>query len=202
VITRAIGDFFVNATSKPAAYEQLLSITKILHDPNDRNSLGNAQGARCFIHFLRRYVVEILGEAKQSQKEELSGLALACGEGDTNRTAHTAAYEMFMKRNFSEWVPTIPNIHAELEISATFQTERKPDFVNGLLNWSKISPIANRCMMCKRFQGLYYKLIPIPQIQQAILDDSNMSLSQIEENLSLMRCSLRSTETVREQPRK
>jgi hypothetical protein len=78
-------------------------------------------------------------------------------------------------------------MRAELLALDTTGTEREPQFVGGLINWAKIRPLAMRCLVLKRFQTQRYKLIPIPQIQRALLRENVLSESEIEDKIEEIR---------------
>jgi hypothetical protein len=192
-MTIVFGRFFISADNQRKAYQRLIAIARALQ------SLGNAHGTDCLVRFLMRDSVMSLAEQPQAEWDDIPILALACGtRKDDQRIPDAHPYEIFTKTNFLGWTATIPNLHAELDICAHLPARTSPDYVKGLLNWEKISPIASRLMMCKRFQAVRYKLMPVPQIQRPFVEVSNLTLPEIEMEIHKMRCFAKvgSTKTV------
>jgi hypothetical protein len=73
-------------------------------------------------------------------------------------------------------------MHAELK-SGDKSAAKEPDFINGLINWEKLRPMAKRCVILHRFQTLKDKFIIRPQIQKIIFSAPELDDDTIEEKL-------------------
>jgi hypothetical protein len=152
---------------------------------DDKLQLCNIDAGACTLRFLRRNEIKKIGKASQAQCDELNALWRRSGEQDERQTGHPTQYEEFITKQFSEWRPAIPNMHAELMLSGK-GTSEEPDTMNNLINWGKIQPQAARCVVLNRFQILCHKFIVIPQIQRVIQKGSQMSAAAVEEKIEAL----------------
>ena len=170
-----MAEAFLNAANRAEAYKRILTVAKALAE------LSNMDGVSCVLSFLRRADVKSIArippEEMQQSDQEIEKLWTQAGEAD-----NPAEYEAYVHDKFRTWKPMIPNMHVELERGTP--TGQEPDYINGLINWGKIRPHANRCVILNRFQsGCRYDFVVVSQIQKVILRGPEMTYTMIEEKL-------------------
>lgn len=179
-LTQMIAESFINATDKKATFQRIMEVVRAL------DLLRNLDALSCILRFLRRKDVQEIGEASEQVKQEIDTLLEKTGDDEEKR----GVYEDLIKKQFDVWGSVIPHMHAELQRGGRKSVE-EPDYINGLINWAKLDPHAERCVYLNRFQNPYYKmdpkspkvLIAIPQIQKVIMKGPEMSLAELDEKL-------------------
>ena len=170
-----MAEAFLNAANRAEAYKRILAVAKALAE------LSNMDGVSCVLSFIRRADVKSIARIPQEEMQqidqEIEKLWTLAGEAD-----NPAEYEAYVHDKFRTWKPMIPNMHVELERG--IPTGQEPDYINGLINWGKIRPHANRCVILNRFQsGCRYDFVVVSQIQKVILRGPEMTYAMIEEKL-------------------
>ena len=173
----------MNAANRAEAYKRILEVAKSLDE------LNNKDGVSCLLSLLRRPDVKLIANLSKEEsvqiEQVMDDLWTRAGEKDKelpdSERAHTA-YEEFVTSQFKRWAAMIPNMHVELERGEP--TGQQPDFIDGLINWAKICPHADRCVVLNRFQTqCRYNFYVIPQIKKVILRGPELTPQQIEEKL-------------------
>lgn len=171
-----MAEAFLNATNRAEAYKRILAVVKELA------ALSNIDGVACILSFLRRADVKSIARIPPEEMaqidQEIATLWEKAGETET-----PTIYEAFVDDQFRHWKPMIPNMHVELQRGTP--TGQEPDYINGLINWGKIRPLAERCVVLNRFQteSCRHEFVAITQIQKVILRGAEMSQTMIEEKL-------------------
>jgi hypothetical protein len=169
-LTLLFAEALLGADDKAAAFRRMVDIARCVSNLHSMDALVS------ICRLLRRPDVQSIGGATPEIAGEIAEFWVHSGEGDRQ------FYDDFISKQFNAWHPTIPNMHAELK-SGDKQAGKEPDFINGLINWEKLRPMAKRCVILNRFQTLKYKFIPIPQIQKVIFRGPEMTEGTIEERL-------------------
>jgi hypothetical protein len=172
-LTLLVAEAFLSAERKQVAYDRILEIAKHLADMNNLDALAAV---------LRFLILDCLGKVVTVQLELVNHLWTRCGEAERKNGAVPNPYDTQIVRQFSNWAPTIPNMHVELK-SGVKQPDRKPDYVDGLINWEKLIPHARKCLVMTRFQNMPYNFTVIPQIQKIILKRPEAAAVVLQERL-------------------
>lgn len=175
-----MAEAFINAANRSDAYKRILEVAKSLDE------LNNKDGVSCLLTLLRRpdikQIANMTREDAQQIEPIIEDLWMRAGEKD-KELPHPTPYEKFVDSQFDHWSVMIPNMHVELERGEP--TGHQPDFIDGLINWAKIRPHADRCVTLNRFQTqCRYNFVVIPQIRKVILRGPEMTHAQIEEKLA------------------
>jgi len=139
-------------------------------------NICNFDAAACVLRALRRdelRVIDLFGQAQVA--ETLKRLTERSGEDPKE----TGAYTKEVRANFESWKATLPNIRAELKE----EIDKRPQFVDGLINWEKRWLISQKPAMLYRFQNKPFMFWSIPQIQSVIQMGPTMTENEVFEKL-------------------
>jgi hypothetical protein len=166
-LTLLAADAFLGAGDRQAAFRQILEIAKHLAE------LGNLDSLSCFLEFLGNVEVRKIVNV---QTEELNALWTKAGERDREE------YDQFLQKELGSGDRlAIPNMR--VEIAGVVRREGQPDYVNGLINWGKVLPYAQRCVLLNAFQGRDCRFTPVPQIERVILRGAELSDTVLQDRL-------------------
>jgi hypothetical protein len=167
-LTLLVADALLNCPLRQSGFQRIFDIAQNLAQ------LGNLDALSCVLRFLGNDEVRrIPGSVSPEQLEELWTKA-----GERGRTE----YDAFLAREFAAGDrAAIPNMQVEILHAAKRSAE--PDYIDGLINWGKVLPHAQRCALINGFQGRGYTFTVVPQIQKLILKAGDLSESLIQDKL-------------------
>jgi hypothetical protein len=149
------------------AYQRVLEIAQQLAQ------LSNFHSLSCLLRFLGYDDVKKLVKVEAEQLEDLWTRA-----GERDRAQYDAALQ---KEHDAGDKAAVPNIH--VEITSGVRRVSEPDYIGGLINWSKVLPHARRCATLNYFQERVYKFTVVPQIRKVILKGAELVESAIQDKL-------------------
>jgi hypothetical protein len=172
---------------RPVAYLKLCLILDALATPE----ISNLAAVFSLGMFLREPDVLKLGQAGRLTIDKLIAHATLCGEdwrlegsslvkNLSEDARKSAAYAALMVERAKKGCPTIPNVMVELKCG-DLEARDEPDYVDGLINWTKLKPFAKQCGYLTAFQRKAYRYVPIPQVQKAILRARELSQTLIDQ---------------------
>ena len=155
------------ASDKDRATERIIVIAKHLLD------LGNFDAVSWIVKALRRpELKKVAFLAKDTAIKDLSDLSIGAGVDPSN----SAKYRETIETRYVAWDEAIPNMKTEIVL---LSKDNSPSFIDGLINWEKRRPLADKVFVLYRFQNKPYAFYPVSQIQKVLERGPTMTRAQL-----------------------